>query len=240
MQNASCSAVASKVPALPAAEAAAFMAAYQNFTGVTDESPLYELAATLLAQPDLHEFLSLPDSFDSNDGLDAQMVLCSVIHDATPAGLAQFAEQGASEKTLVDNLLSTPLLMRDMLVAGGASGGQYGQAMQIFTSVVNASSQLAAAKSSSGDELWKTQKIGGGDAAAATFWDDRSQDKTAILRRLALGTAVEHAVPIQHRFVGRVFGLTRFPHTRVRSTLSLSLAACSSTSSLIHDVRGMI
>ena len=32
------------------------------------------------------------------------------------------------------------------------------------------------------------------------YWDDRSQNKQAVLHRLAIGTAVEHAVPIKYRF----------------------------------------
>ena len=32
------------------------------------------------------------------------------------------------------------------------------------------------------------------------YWDDRSQNKQNILRRLAIGTALEHAVPIKYRF----------------------------------------
>ncbi len=183
MQNETCGKVLPKIPALPSGDVDKFMAAYQVWNGSTDETELIGLANKLLSNKDMQAFLGLPDSFSSG-GLDADMVLCSVLFDATPAGLAAFASQGKDQEALVDKLLSDILLMRDMLVAGGAKGGNYGQAMQIWTQISSASRWLSAGASSAGDSPW----------------DDRTQDKTAILRRLALGVATENAVPINHRW----------------------------------------
>ena len=63
------------------------------------------------------------------------MVKCALMADAMQGEkvgrtiadhmLANFAVQGAAEEALVDQLLSDPLLMKDMLVAGCVIGGRY-------------------------------------------------------------------------------------------------------------------
>ena len=94
--------------------------------GVTSETVreawLGELRPALAAlRADVQAFLALPDSFAPPGGLDADMVLCAVLSEATPKGLAAYAARGADEEALVDALLGDALLMRDMLVAGGAN-----------------------------------------------------------------------------------------------------------------------
>lgn len=133
------------------------------------------------------------DSSFGDGGLDAAMVKCAVMQDAAQGAggsprshtsidlLAEFAFKGANEKALVDQLLSDTKLMKDMLVGGGASGGHYGEAMSIYTQLLNASSALRAAATLS-------------DA----MWDDRSP--ATVLKRLAIGTAIGLAEPLQHRF----------------------------------------
>lgn len=101
----------------------------------------------------------------SSDDLDATLVKCAVLANATPRGLAEFAQQGKAQEDLVEKLLADTALMRDMLDAGGANGGKYGQAMQIFTDIRKATNKAA----------------------------------DGILYRLALGTSVEHAVPVGQR-----------------------------------------
>eukprot|EP00947_MAST-08B_sp_MAST-8B-sp1_P005620 g5620.t1 len=115
------------------------MAAYVNFTGTgdADEAAVLKLANTLLSGAGLKAFFALPDSFADPAGLDAQMVQCAVLSQATPAGLAAFAARGQGEAELIERLLEDTLLMRDMLVAGGAAGGQYGRAMQIYDEIKN-------------------------------------------------------------------------------------------------------
>jgi hypothetical protein len=123
------------------------------------------------------------------------MVLCAVLVDATPLGLAEFAVQGPRQEALIGSLLNDTALMRDMLVAGGPEGGQYGPAMDIFTAI-NASASRAP---------WPLPPQG-------APWDDRNQ--TTVLRRLALGTALAHATPIGVAFGSNltVDPLSRYLH----------------------------
>jgi len=177
VQNATCARVVAVAPSLPAPAAASFMAQYVQFNGSGSEEGVIRAASQLLSDPAVQAFFALPDSFLPPGGLDADMVLCAVLRDATPLGLAEFAAQGEVELDLIYALLNNTYLMRDMLVAGGPAGNQYGPAMKIYAAI-NASSK----------EFDVT------DNASGSFWDDRNQ--SAILRRLALGTALAHAVPI--------------------------------------------
>ena len=184
LRNETCGKAVARAPVLPSAASAAFMAAYRAFNGSNDETPVLRYAASLLALPDVQAFFSLPDSFSASDGLDFALVQCAVICAASPLGLAEFAANGTAEETLVDNLLSDSNMLRDMLVAGGAREGQYGKAMQIYLKITEASDSfpLIPAPPSTPDGMW----------------DDRSP--ATMLRRLALGTALGHAVPIQKSF----------------------------------------
>ncbi len=77
--------------------------------------------------------------FLSSDNLDAKLALCSVLVDATPRVLAEFAQQGSEQEALVEKLLGDSALMDQMLEAGGARGGNYGPAMKIYTDILKAS-----------------------------------------------------------------------------------------------------
>jgi len=103
--------------------------------------------------------------FLSSDKLDAKLVKCTVLANATPKGLAEFAQQGKEQEDLVEKLLADADLMKQMLAAGGARGGNYGQAMKIYSDIQKASSHA----------------------------------KDGIFNRLALGTSLEHAVPVGQR-----------------------------------------
>jgi len=83
--------------------------------------------------------LSDLDSVLSSDALDSQLVKCAVLASATPRGLAEFTQQGAEQRRLVDGLLANTQLMKEMLYAGGAKAGRYGKALQIFGSILAAS-----------------------------------------------------------------------------------------------------
>ena len=179
--NATCARVVASAPLFPPADEAAFMAAYTRFNGTGDEGPVLALAARLLSDPGVQAFLTLPDSF-APPGLDADMVLCAVLRDATPLALAGFAAKGAAEEALVYALLNDTALMRDMLLGGGPADNAYGPAMAIFAAI-NASSGALGPRH---------------DPPAGAPWDDRNQ--TTVLRRLALGTALAHAVPIGVQF----------------------------------------
>ena len=178
--NSTCARVVSRAPEFQTADEADFMSAYAKFNGTGSEEPVLLLAKKLLADPGVQAFLALPDSFGPA-GLDADMVLCAVLHDATPLGLASFAARGPAEEGLVWRLLNDTELMRDMLVAGGPANNQYGPAVEIFSAINGSSSELARRAPPPGAP-----------------WDDRNQ--TTVLRRLALGTALAHAVPIAVAF----------------------------------------
>jgi len=99
----------------------------------------------------------------TSDKLDAQLVKFVVLFEATPQGLAKFAEQGAAQAALVEQLLADDALMKRMVLADGAAGGNYGRAMEIYTAIQKASPKA----------------------------------KEGVLQRLALATALEHAVPVK-------------------------------------------
>eukprot|EP01043_Picozoa_sp_COSAG02_P048084 COSAG02_NODE_4686_length_5092_cov_3.370318_2_plen_590_part_00 len=137
---------------------------------------------------------------------------CAVLYQGTPGGLAAFAAQSTTNEALLEKLLGDAMLMRDMLVAGGAvrsadqqgGGGpaRYGDAMAIYSKIHNASTLLSNISSVAA-------------AAKDDLWDDRSQ--LNILRRAALGTAVMHAVPMRGRFNATVIDpVQRYLHYESR------------------------
>lgn len=83
--------------------------------------------------------LSEVTQFLADDKVDARLVKCAVIANATPRGLAEFAQQGEKEAALIEKILADDDLMKQMLEAGGARTGKYGKAMQIYTDIQKAS-----------------------------------------------------------------------------------------------------
>jgi len=114
------------------------------------------------------------NQFLSNDARDARFARYVVLLEATPRGLAEFAQQGKEHAALIEKLLTDTDLMKEMLVADGANAkrvgrngygpSQYGPAMQILASIQKASTKA------SGD---------------------------GVLQRLAIAISLEHAVPIE-------------------------------------------
>ena len=180
MRNETCAKAVARAPVLPAAASAAFMAAYQAFSGNNSEAAVLASARELLALPDVAAFFSLADSFSAPDGLDAMLVQCAVLSAASPLGLAEFAANGTAAEALVDQLLGDTIMMRDMLLAGGAAYGKYAEALQIFQKITQKSEDVRQLLTSA--------------SPPTGLWDDRSPG--TMLRRLALGTALGHAEPI--------------------------------------------
>ena len=100
------------------------------------------------------------------------MVKCTILQTATPTRLAEFAVQGSTQQALLTKLLADPILIRDMLVAGGAVSSetdkgsstaipQYGAAIAIYTQIMEAS-----------EELRMSSKVA--TQARDALWDDRS------------------------------------------------------------------
>ena len=132
----------------------------------------------------LHSFTNKPSQLHSFLLIILQ-VLCAVLTEATPLGLANFSAQGAAQEATVDSLLANTMLMRDMLVAGGAANGMYGEAATIYSAITKSSAVLSTSTHTHD---------------ADTPWDDRSQAKEAVCKRAAIATAVEHALPVKTRF----------------------------------------
>jgi hypothetical protein len=67
------------------------------------------------------------------------MAKFALLTDATPNRLAGFAQQGEEEKALIDQLLNDDKLVVQAMTLGGASGGNYGQAMRSYAAIQKAS-----------------------------------------------------------------------------------------------------
>jgi hypothetical protein len=78
-------------------------------------------------------------AFLAGDKLDAKLAKCQILVEATPRGLAEFAQQGKAQEELIKKLLADDDLMIQIAVAGGAKQGKYGQAMKIYADIQKAS-----------------------------------------------------------------------------------------------------
>ena len=78
-------------------------------------------------------------TFLADDQLDTKLMKAAIVRHATPRGLAEFAQQGEQEKALLENLFDDEVLMKQILIAGGANGGEYGEAMQVYAAIREAS-----------------------------------------------------------------------------------------------------
>ncbi len=160
--------IAKSVPTIDETKKAAFLKAYQNEAAATaaerktmqagakakdkDAATKAHAAAkealslaTTNAQAPAKAVLTDLEKFLASDKLDAQLVKYTVLSQATPRGLAEFAQQGPQQEALVEKLLADADLMKQMVVADGAQGGKYGQAMKIYADI-----QKASAKTDSG------------------------------------------------------------------------------------------
>ncbi len=63
------------------------------------------------------------------------MAKFALLTHATPNRLAGFAQKGEEEKALIDKLLNDDKLVVQVMTLGGASGGNYGQAMRNYTAI---------------------------------------------------------------------------------------------------------
>jgi len=74
----------------------------------------------------------------NSDKLDGKFAQFMVIKDATPKGLAEFAQQSPEHEKLVQALLDNKELMLQMLLADGPSNGKYGEAMKLYSDIQKA------------------------------------------------------------------------------------------------------
>ena len=77
--------------------------------------------------------------FLADDKHYANLAKFAFLSHATPNRLAGFAQQGEAERALIDKLLNDDKLVVQAMTMGGASGGNYGQAMRNYTAIQKAS-----------------------------------------------------------------------------------------------------
>ena len=77
----------------------------------------------------------------TSNQMDGKLMKVAILRHGTPAGLAEFAQQSEKHKALIDDLLADEALMKQVLLAGGANGGEYGEAMEVYRLIQDASEQ---------------------------------------------------------------------------------------------------
>lgn len=100
--------------------------------------------ATANAKPAAEAMRKAIGAFLASDALDAKLVRAAVLAQATPRGLAEFAQAGKEQEALVERLLGDTDLMREMLAADGAKAGKFGRATEIFAAIQKASPKAGA------------------------------------------------------------------------------------------------
>jgi hypothetical protein len=71
-----------------------------------------------------------------SDKLDSKLLPIAILSHGTPRGIAEFAQKGAAQEKLIEQLFADEALMRQILEAGGANGGAYGNMMEIYTAIL--------------------------------------------------------------------------------------------------------
>lgn len=166
-------AAAAKVADAAAAAEAAKLAVVDPQIVAKYKGMLDQLRAELKAKlPKISEQAQV-EAFLKSNKLDDQLVKVAVLTEATPEGLAAFVQQGKENEALINQLLSNPVLMKQMLMADGAKFGKqqrnkpqppshYGPAMKIYTDILKVSPKA----------------------------------KDGVLHELALAVALELAIPV--------------------------------------------
>jgi len=91
---------------------------------------------TLAASKDLLQDL---EAFLAKDDLDKKLIKAAILSHGTPNALAEFAQQSEKHKALLDKLFADEVLMKQIMLANGANGGDYGESMQVYTAILEAS-----------------------------------------------------------------------------------------------------
>lgn len=142
--------VASAVPAVDAEKKARFTelrAKWDAIPAINDDTNQNEAKAIGEQTEQIQaELLSAGESLVtdlkpllSSEALDPKLMRIAILTHGTPRGLAEFAQQGADEEKLLEKLFADEPLMRQILEAGGANGGEYGEAMQVYAEILKAS-----------------------------------------------------------------------------------------------------
>ena len=138
--------VKKSLPAVDEAKKSAFMAARAEWNALKapeegaspKEQNDYKEAVTNIEAKSIETARALLadlDGFLGSEKLDASLMKIAIITHATPHGLAEFAQAGAEQEKIINDLFANQALMKQILEAGGANGGAYGQAMQIYAAI---------------------------------------------------------------------------------------------------------
>ncbi|MDA7867707.1 hypothetical protein N9294_01390 [bacterium] len=141
--------------------------------------PLAEAKALDSARPLLADLETLLTS----DALDGKLIKAAILRHGTPAGLAEFAQQSDAHKALLDKLFSDEALMKQILKSGGANGGEYGEAMQVYSAILKTSEQARKpgilqrlALGTALQQPWLNGKENGGSVNGIVFTDHSNPD----------------------------------------------------------------
>jgi hypothetical protein len=72
----------------------------------------------------------------SSEALDPKLMRIAILTEGTPRGFAEFAQDGPEKEKLIGQLFADEPLMRQVLEAGGANGGDYGDMMQVYNAIL--------------------------------------------------------------------------------------------------------
>lgn len=139
--------VKAAVPAVDEAKKAKFLDIRSKWNALKEnnkETPPAEVKANdeLAAQLQTEVMESAADllaglqPFLASDSLDPKLMRIAALTHATPRGLAEFAQQGTEKEKLLESLFADEELLREILEAGGANGGEYGEMMEVFTAIL--------------------------------------------------------------------------------------------------------
>lgn len=139
--------VASAVPAIDAEKKTRFMelrAKWDTLPAVSAETkPNDRKAIEEQTEAIQSELLSVGETLVtdlkpllSSDALDPKLMRIAILTHATPRGLAEYSQQGADKEKLIGQLFADEALMRQILEAGGANGGAYGNMMEIYNAIL--------------------------------------------------------------------------------------------------------
>jgi hypothetical protein len=142
--------VASAVPAIDAEKKARFMelrAKWDAIPAIDDDTNPNDVKAIGEQTEQLQaELLSAGESLVtdlkpllSSEALDPKLMRIAILSDGTPRGFAEFAQQGPEKEKLIGQLFADEPLMRQVLEAGGANGGDYGDMMQVYNAILGKS-----------------------------------------------------------------------------------------------------
>jgi len=120
---------------------------------------------------------------DSLTRIQEILVKGAIISQATPQKLADFASKSKRNKKLLKRLFDDTQLMKEMLLHGGATKYEYGEAIRIFVDCMEVDKSSKKKTSKSIEE----------DAEDEDFEDD---DWSKVHRKIALACALELASPI--------------------------------------------